>query len=286
MFSPAGWARWQGVSIFSHPPKQTTIVNHVLKNYFSHFSPDFLFLKGDSGMPGQFITRHSIRDMGELYLFQLPLLLLGIFFLFKKKERRVLFILLLWFILYPLGSAFTVDQSAQATRSAIGVLPFQILSAAGLVYFLNLFRLNFLKWGVVVLFLVVVAVSFQNYLAKYFLQYPLYSSDFWGWQYGPKETMNYFLAVKGKYDDLYMSGEFNAPDIFLKFYDPKNTCQNKCKIGDPWRDKEIYTVKRRQLFSLSPEYLHQSGYENRFSIKKAIYYPNGKIAFLIGEIVI
>ncbi len=33
--------------------------------YFSHFSADFLFFKGDSQFPNQFITRHSVRGIGE-----------------------------------------------------------------------------------------------------------------------------------------------------------------------------------------------------------------------------
>jgi len=82
-----------------------------------------------------------------------------------------------------------------------------------------------------------------------------------------------------------MSGEFNGSDIFLKFYDPKNVCDNKCKIGDFWREPNIYNPSKKQLFSLSPEYLNNSTLKEKFLVRKTIHYPNNTIAFLIGEIV-
>jgi hypothetical protein len=111
-------------------------------------------------------------------------------------------------------------------------------------------------------------------------KYPLYSSDFWGWQYGPKEIINYFITQSRNYDELYMTGYFNAPEIFLKFYDPKRECFN-CFIGG--RDK--FNPKKRQLFALRVEEVEQHKKEiKNFRIKKIIYYPNGSKAFYIGEV--
>lgn len=278
--SPSGWARWEQVSIFSQPPASKTATQHIIKNYFSHFSPDFLFLKGDIGMPGSFITRHSVKGIGELYLFQLPLTLLGIVFIIKNKQKATLFLLGVWLVLYPLGSAFTVDESARATRSIIGVIPWQILSAAGLFYLLTLFSKNFIKILLTFLLTVIIFLSFQIFLQKYFQDYPLYSSDYWGWQYGPKEIMGYFLSHKDNFDDLYLSGEFNAPEIFLKFYDPGGKCLNKCRIGN----LTSYNPARKQLFAVSSKDLSNSPLRNYFDIYQTIYYPNKNPAFYLGEI--
>jgi len=284
MIFGTGLARWQQVSIFTNPPRETTVLRHILDNYLSHFSLDFLFLKGDIGMPGQFITRHSVKGIGELYLFQLPLILTGLFYLFKRGPRRIFCLLLLWLVLYPLGSIFTIDQSAQATRSVIGVIPFQFLSAIGLAFLIELIHPFFFRTSFILLAIIIITFSLYDYLNRYFVQYPLYSADFWGWQYGPRETIKHFLSVKDLYDDLYMSGEFNGSEIFSRFYDPQDKCQNKCKMGDLWRQPEIYNPSRHQLFSLSPEYLSNSKFREQFLIKRTIYYPNGKIAFLIGEV--
>jgi len=50
----------------------------IIYSYLNQFSIDFLFTKGDIDFPGQFITRHSIRGIGQLYLFQLPFLVFGL----------------------------------------------------------------------------------------------------------------------------------------------------------------------------------------------------------------
>jgi len=285
--SPLGFARWNQVNIFSQPPGKITIPQHIVKNYFSHFSPNFLFLKGDIDMPGQFITRHSVRGMGELYLFQLPLIIFGFIFLIRKRAWKPTIILFLWLILYPIGSMFTTDQNAQATRSIIGVVPFQIISAIGLYYLVRLFskiRKSLAYISSFIMF-IVIAISFVNYLNLYFVKYTLYSSDFWGWQYGPKEIIKYFVKVQISYDDLYLNGEFNGSEIFYKFYDPLNSCQNKCKMGSFYTSPQILNPKRKQLFALSPNALNESLLREKFLVKKTIYYPNNTIAFLIGEIV-
>jgi len=286
-FSPLGISRWQQVNIFVQPPRDESISRHIFNNYISHFSLDFLFLKGDIDTPGQSISRHSVRGIGELYLFQLPLIIFGFIFLIRKQMWKSTVILFLWFILYPIGSMFTIDQSAQATRSIIGIVPFQIVSAIGLYDLISLFSKIRKIFAYILAFFMfaVIAVSFIYYMNLYFVKYPQYSSDFWGWQYGPREIMTYFLKEKNNYQDLYMSGEFNSGQIFILFYDPKNLCNNKCKISDFWREPNIYDPTKKQLFSLSPEYLNNSKLKEKFLIKKTIYYPNNTIAFLIGEIV-
>lgn len=283
--------RFNSVSPLAQGKSLGEVLIPMTNTYIQHFSFDFLFSKGDINMPGHFITRHSVKGLGELYLFQLPLIIGGVLYIIKKQFKLFLF-LLLWLILYPIGST-AVAEGPFAHRSLFGVIPFQILSGLGFAILLHFFRqYSYKLWGFklqyllfLVLGLIIFSASLKNYTDKYFNQYPLYSADYWGWQYGPKETIEYFLSVKNNYDELYMSGEFNSGDIFLKFYDPNNLCQNKCMLGDFWRNPKIYNPKKRQLFSLSPEYLKNSSLSNRFLVKRIIFYPNKTIAFQIGEIV-
>jgi len=256
----------------------------IIEAYFNHFSYDFLFRKGDIDFPGQFITRHSVRGMGQLYLWQLPFLILTIIYIFHRNNetRKKLLFLLFFLIIYPMGSIFT-SVNPQASRSVIGIIPFTLITAFGVHKVFSFFKKRYSK---IVFFLALfffITVAFLKYIGLK-KHYPFYSSDFWGWQYGPKEIISYFLANKNKYDELYMSGEFNGTEIFLKFYDPENKCQDKCMIGDFFRQPEIYQPGIRQLFSLSPEYLKKSKFKDRFKIRKIIYYPNGKEAFYIGEL--
>jgi 4-amino-4-deoxy-L-arabinose transferase-like glycosyltransferase len=283
MFLQTGLSRWQQVNIFSNHQPNENIFIHILSNYFSHFSLDFLFLKGGSGLIGQFITRFSVSGMGELYLFQLILIILGLIYLLKIKQKRIIFILIFWLLIYPVGSMFTTDSNVQTTRSIIGVIPFQILSATGLYFLITIFlRLNknlrFVSTGLV---MTLIIFSFVNFLNLYFNHYVSYSSDFWGWQYGSKDIVRYFSTNNLSYNQLVMAPEFNSPEIFFKFYSP-NGCSN-CIVGLP---ENYYNSSSKQLFAVKPTYL--DGYlanrgNLRFENLHTIYYPNGTIAFVIGK---
>lgn len=279
-----GLSRFYQVSLFNL--KEIGPIKKIALSYLLHFSPDFLFIKGDAGMNGQFITRHSVLGFGQFYIWQAFFVIWGILNLIKKRNYffwLTLFIL----ILYPFPSSITVDITPQATRSIIGLVPFTFLIVEGFyLFFEKIKKLKNKLFLLTINFIVILIISFSfySYLKTYFNEYSLYSSDFWGWQYGPKEIMNYFVKNSKNYDELYMSGEFNGSEIFLKFYDPENMCQGKCKIGDLWRTPAIYNPFKKQLFSLSREYLLKSNFVDKFIIKKIIYYPNGQEAFLIGEV--
>lgn len=277
----SGTMRWRQVSIFDNPPSEKSILTHVTENYASHFSESFLFTKGDIDMPGQFVTRHSVRGFGQLYLAQLPFIFLGIFWFFKKKQRKYLAVLLGWIILYPLGSMFTTDDSAQATRSFVGVVPFQILAATGFASSVYVIKKHhrILAGLFVATVLLLFSLSTYSYLRSYFESYKLYAADFWGWQYGAREIVEIMVKEKSNYDMIYLAPAFNSPEIFIKFFG-KDNCTN-CTVGLPGTD-----LKRdmRQLFSLTPEYLARfDGY--KLNKKYTILYPDGNIAFIIAEIV-
>jgi 4-amino-4-deoxy-L-arabinose transferase-like glycosyltransferase len=280
---PEGLARWNQVNVFSHPPQDGTIFSHIVHNYLSHFSLDFLFLKGDIDMPGQFIPRHSVRGIGELYLFQLPLIILGFFILWRKPYKDALIIMSLWLLLYPLGSAFTSDLSAQATRSVIGVIPFQILAAIGLgSLFSSKFKTEKKNIVLSIAISIIIIISFSQYLNLYFIEYPKYVNGLYGWQFGAREVLQYFMSVEADYDQLIMSHtEFNAPESFIPFYSQnyRKGC-TKCIIG--LFDK--YDPKKKQLFAVTPYNLAEAKFKATFVTLKTIYFPNGDVAFLIGTI--
>ena len=259
------------------------ILTAMLRSYRDHFMPEFLFEKGDIGYRSHFITRFSVGGMGQLYWFQLPLLLVG--FLSARKNKKALLILMLWLALYPLGSAlvpFADGGGPFAMHSIIGVIPFQILSALGvytLIAYFNQFQSYIMKIGSIMILSIIVLLSFNSYLNNYFIKYPLYSSNFWGWQYGPGEIIAYFKEQRGKYDDLYLASKFNAPEIFIKFYDPENICSGKCRVGDIDR----FDPKRKQLFAIAAGSL-SSAKLFTIDIKKTIFYPNCYPAFYIAVI--
>ena len=127
-------SRWK--NIINNSLSRNEKIQNSIFSYLNHFSPDFLFIKGDSGFEGQFISRHSVREFGQLHIFYLPLLLIGLLNGISKLDNPKLFSVLILLLLYPLGSALT-SAGPFATRSVIGLIPLTILSAIGFNQLLN-----------------------------------------------------------------------------------------------------------------------------------------------------
>lgn len=97
----------------------------IPRAYFAHFSPSFLFLKGDAN------PRHS-SGLGMLSWYLAPLLIIGIIDALKNRSREK-DILLAVILFVPVLGAFSKNYP-HATR-AIAFIPFlQILGVGGLMY--------------------------------------------------------------------------------------------------------------------------------------------------------
>lgn len=259
------------------------IFEHFLSNYLLHYSDNFLFYKGDVDYPGQFIRRHSIAGMGLFYPYQKIFILAGIiwtlFQLFYKKRPEYLIVAFL-FILFPVSSSLTKDAVPFATRGYLGVLPFNLLNGFGLYAIYLIIQKYFPEKRKIVktLFSIVLFLLFSVSiitLIKHFNDNPQTTSDYWGWQFGPREVFKYFNAHENEYDDLIMTGTFNGAYIFLDFYAPN--C-HKCRLGN----LDYLDINKHQLFALRPEEIEIN--REKIIIKKEILYPNGKVALIIFKI--
>jgi 4-amino-4-deoxy-L-arabinose transferase-like glycosyltransferase len=96
----------------------------LFDNYIKNISPDFLFNRGD-GNPV-----HNPGESGMFYLIELPLLLAGLFFLFKDKRKEFL-LLTTWILITPLATMFFPE--AHALRNGLMLPAFICISAYALM---------------------------------------------------------------------------------------------------------------------------------------------------------
>ncbi len=275
--SGEGFARFNQVSLFSiHLPFSKLLIIS-LSHYFLQLTPSYLFITGEPTR----ITRHFTQGLLPLLPATAIFLLAGVYKLIKERKEKFFQLLIVWLIIYPIGGA-VVLEGPFTNRDIIGAPLFALLIALGIIESSSWLkdviphtkRSLILTVGIAALIL----LDTVFFLQFYFLKYPMYSSGFWGWQYGPKYIVKYFSEVQNKYDDEFMQPIFNAPEIFFKFYAPTD-CQ-KCKLGTP---DTLLNPQRKQLFAITPDYLTEHS-QFHFSIKKIIYYPDGEIAFMIGEV--
>jgi len=156
IFSKAGQTRYQGTTIFGdvsplYKNSETILVDEnngalgiarlihnrrfvyipiLIKNYISHFNPNFLFFEAD-------MDRHHAPLMGLLYFWDLPFILAGLYLLIKRNwQLNTKIIVLLWFALAPVASSVTWGVP-HSLRSEIYLPTYQIFIAIGSYFVLH-----------------------------------------------------------------------------------------------------------------------------------------------------
>jgi len=255
----------------------------LIKNYPKYYSYDYLFTKGEIELPGSFITRHSIKGNGIYLKIYLAILIIGFFNLFfiRDKQKKYFTPFFIFFLLSPLPDLLTTRDGAPpysfSMFYALISIPFITAYALKIFDYLPeklLSKKSFYLINTVIAFILVIEIF--SFLNNYY-EYPLYSSDYWGWQYGPKEIIKYFVAEKNNYDELYMTGYFNEPLSLLNFYNYDKKCNN-CFVGG----LERINSYKKQLFAVRTEEINNLKVDN-YVIKKTIYLPNNKEAYYIIE---
>ncbi len=216
--APGGMARLEETGI-------ETNIFMLLVNYISHFEPVFLFIHGDWN------ERRSVTTwgVGQLHLFELVTVIIGVLAL-KKKTDRISKILFLWLFLYPIPAALTEPQ--HAIRAIVGIPVFSLFSAYGLWQIPSLLNTNQRKIFKFIAPLII-TISFIFSLKAYFnfSQYKIPNTSAEHWQYGMKEALTY--AENSNYSCVLMSNTFKRVNMYIIFYTKYPPAQYQLSPADP-----------------------------------------------------
>ncbi|MBU3935375.1 phospholipid carrier-dependent glycosyltransferase [Patescibacteria group bacterium] len=185
------------------------------EKYFSHFDLNFLFVNGDE------VPRSKVPDMGQLYLLELPFLLLGLITLIRKPRYHQLKTLLLpWLFIAPLASSLTF-QAPSALRALSLSIPLIVITALGLLQVTN-YKLQI----TIILFYL---FSFFYYLNAYFIHYPKRLPL--AWPYGFKE-LSLFLKQYPypPTQPIYITNKYDQPYILMTLFDQTSPQQVQSQI--------------------------------------------------------
>ncbi len=190
----------------------------IIAGYISHFSPNWLFITGD-------ISRHHAPNMGLLYLFEFPFLLLGLYFLvFGKFDKKIKLLVLSWLLIAPIPASITTGVP-HAVRTLNFLPTFQIIISLGIVvavasisnFKFSIF--NFKIWKLfAICYLLFAAFNFSYYLNQYFVQLNYYDS--YDWQYGYKDAVDEVKKIEGNYREIVISDKqpMDKSYMFFLFY--------------------------------------------------------------------
>lgn len=195
-------------------------VQYVLagvSGYLSHFDFNWLFITGDE-------ARHHAPNMGLLYLWELPFLLVGIYaLLFGKFERKTKLIIFSWFLIAPIPASIT-SGVPHAVRTLNFLPTFQIFTAIGILSALRSISNFQLRKLLLTPFLLLVIFNFIYYLNQYFAQQNYFNSQ--SWQYGYRETVEEVQKIEDKYDKIVVTNKPHLDQSYMFFlfylgYDPE-----------------------------------------------------------------
>jgi 4-amino-4-deoxy-L-arabinose transferase-like glycosyltransferase len=262
-------ARGRDVLILGQKNVQKTFVS----NYISHFSPTFLFISGDS------IGRHSVPGMGELYMFQIPFVTLGLLMLIKKKEQNFKF-LIAWLLVSPIPSAIATP-APHALRDLSSATVWSILTAAGIYTFLKTKMNKLQKVTLYIIISIVALYSIITYLHLYHSHYLKEKAI--DWSAGAKEMVQYVEGVQGDYDRIFITKNYSIPYIYFLFYtkyDPKKYQQDH---GDHNHFGKYY-FNTIDWPSYKGSYLIvDDGGSHPTNLKKEIYINENNLIYRIGN---
>ncbi|MBU1129882.1 glycosyltransferase family 39 protein [Patescibacteria group bacterium] len=262
---------WRSNELLNHHFNQTnktTLINRIMHNkrvlyliswtekYFSHFDPNFLFLNGDQ------VPRSKSPEMGQLYLIELPFLILGIM-VFLSSQAKLLSsrprprltwakprdlittqtnyksFLFSWLFLSPLASSLTF-QAPSALRALPMLIPLTILTAFGIQYFLSLTRK---QPPIFFFFVIFYSYSITYYLSSYHIHAPQRYP--FAWNQGFDQLIPYVESQKNNFTNIYITDKYDQPYILYLFYSkfPPEKLHHQIKLTQP--DKFGFSTVRQ-----------------------------------------
>ena len=174
--------------------KYTVLSKILLKKYFAGLAPNYLFNEGEMGYDHFMISNHPF-----MYLVDLPMIILGFYYLAMISIPAVILILTIIFTL-PITPMISNYATTYALRNG---LLYPILSAVAGVGIYCLIK-NFKKKNIkillgIVLFLIY-SISLINFQIMYWYRNPFEKSA--GWFFHERQLVRYIGLIKEIYPDL------------------------------------------------------------------------------------
>jgi 4-amino-4-deoxy-L-arabinose transferase-like glycosyltransferase len=181
-----------------------------LINIVSYFSIPFFFITGSSH------GNHGIGTTGQLYLFELPLVLYGIYTFLRSKYQEMLPFFLVGIATVLVASL--TREAPHATRSFTLLLFFPVISAYGLIAFLKRIKKEryLVRYATSICFILIAIFSVMHYASSYYRRFPVLFAKQWREQ--DKNVSLYIKEQMETYDQIIIDKEAGFIYSSLLFY--------------------------------------------------------------------
>src|SRR3989344_502950 len=176
-------------------------VIQIMNEYAKYFSPAFLITHGDLNV------RFGHQGISPISIIEYLFLFIGLYYLFKQKERNR-YIILIILLLSPI-SASLVWQEYSLTRSFYMIVPLLLIIGYGIGKHKKLF--------IGVICIVYMFLLFMSW-DFYFFHYPKRPLVIRGFQCGYKELAEYVRTNYTRFSEFKITPRHGQPYIFLLYY--------------------------------------------------------------------
>ena len=263
--------------------RRVYFVRDFLSHYLDHFKGYYLFISGDTN------PRLSGQFTGELYLFELPLLLAGLYLVVTKRSKTSA-LLLGWMLIAPIPAGMA-RETPHMLRTASVLPTFQILSGIGVVGWWQWLQTHkkSIRISIYSIYTFLVIGFLIYYFHNYWVHYPL---DWSGqWQYGYKQMVEKVKKYEANYDHIYVTEAFGRPYIYFLYYnkvDPLEYVRTRKANRDWYGFWNVYGFGKYQFSQDTTNAMGKilrvtgAGQIDKDKLLDTVTDPNGKVVFEIG----
>lgn len=155
--------------------KPTALAAKIISNYLGAFSTQFLFLTGDQSI----IYGYGVFFKGVMYLIEFPLLIFGIIFLAKEKEKKSVLLVATGLLLAPLPAA--LGPGTAYLIHANNMIPFlSLIVGCGIYYVFHQTQKRKMIFIISTLSIVLgYILCIGLFLYQYVFQFNVFGGEFW-----------------------------------------------------------------------------------------------------------
>lgn len=175
-----------------------------VQRYISHFTPDYLFIKGDA-------SPERIPGLGVLLMIEMLFIPLGLIAIARRPDNRG-WLIVAWMIVGPVASALTVNPPHEI-RGAIALPSFAVISGLGVATLLGILKSRFYQRLALVAVAGVILLNGSFLAYQMFIDKPVYRP--WFTTQATKEMVQEVMARKDQFKAV---GLTRDDYIFFLFY--------------------------------------------------------------------
>jgi 4-amino-4-deoxy-L-arabinose transferase-like glycosyltransferase len=210
------------------------VIQKFIETYSTYLSPQFLFTQG----AGEW-TYGMISGRGVLYLFEIPFILVSLWFLIKNgfSGNKSLSLIVFWILVSIIPAALTKGPGYAGNRAAVMMPAIQIFSAFGGIYLFNIVKKQIGRTMTILAYIFIIFLSLVFFLEAYRFIAPRKGAD--GMLYGRREAMEFISESKTDYKTVIISRTLSEPQIYAAFYLKIDPEFYQAESGDWMKYKEM-----------------------------------------------